>query len=122
MVELKLTPEFAHLHLEKIDDFKPIFRLSLDGSALSTCEFYIQTGFDSIVINIDSRIINQVINKNVFYIHYQYNASPYMYVSNRSSYRTDKPIKTVAQFKQSKFDQIKGRKNVAKPSKFFSKE
>lgn len=36
-------------------------------------------------------------------------------------YEKEPEVKKVAQFKQNKFDQIKGRKNVAKPSKFFIK-
>lgn len=127
MIELRLTPEFSHLHLQRLTD-KEEYLLSLDGSALSTSLFVItfQTG-GCVNIHIDTRL-DYIHNKEVFtftfrtqlypfYIKHFDNASKFSHINEK----TDKVEKHGAQFKQSRFDQINRQTKTAKPSKFFLK-
>lgn len=81
----------------------PIFSIKANGCG--ECEDDVSVIFD-LVTGIVSRRGDDINYKH--YIQYKY--------------EKEQEVKKIAQFKQSKFDQIKVRKNVMKPSKFFSKE
>lgn len=133
MIELRLTPEFSHLYLQRLTD-KQEYLLSLDGSALSTSLFVItfQTG-GCVNVHIDTRL-DYIHNKEVFT--FTFRTQPYPFYTKQFLSRTDEDINTkhyikykyekeqqvkkVAQFKQSRFDQINRQTKTAKPSKFFS--
>lgn len=126
MIELTLTPEFSHLHLRRLND-KQEYLLSLDGTALTTNVFAITfTNGEPVLVHIDTRL-DYLHNKEVFTFTFRTQPYPF-YMKHFDNVRKfcdvnekiDKE-KHVAHFKQSKFDRIKGRKNVAKPSKFFLK-
>lgn len=125
MIELKLTPEFAHLHLQRLND-KQEYLLSLNGTALSTRFFVItfESG-DLVNVHIDTRL-DYLHNKEVFTFTFRTQPYPFYmkHFDNVSKFchvneKIDKSEKNIAQFKQSKFDQINSHGPKAKPSKFF---